>query len=110
MEGTDLNNTIDTYTLNNANYWDERTPYGFRFGTGSITAPATTAATQAVTFGTAFPAGATIRVLITISSTHTTNILTSTTALSNTGFTWRAYNGGASSQTVTMNWIAFRVA
>jgi len=103
MVGTDLNNTIDDYTLTNANYWDARVPVATAAGiTGSFSA------TQTITF----PVGrfsTTPAIVLGLKSTTPSNNETVTYAgESAAGFTIYKWRGGGTAATVTttVSWVA----
>lgn len=104
MLGTDAANTIDTYTLDNANYWDDRTPAKVLSGTVSVTAPNATPGTTTVTFASAF--GSAPVVVVTLNTGYSFQVNVSALSASTTGFTFRAYQSSGSSQTINANWIA----
>jgi hypothetical protein len=110
MLGTDLNNTIDTYTLDNANYFDARVPLGFKTGTDSVSAPNVTGTNKTFTYPVAFPAGSTVVVLPNFSNSISAQLNIAITASSNTGFTWRVYHNIGSTTTINISFMAFRVA
>jgi hypothetical protein len=110
MEGTDLNNTIDTYTFDNATYWDGRTPLGFKNGTDSVSVPNATGTNKTVTYASAFPSGSTVVVLPVITSSLSGLISVMVTASSNTAFTYRIYHTLGSTTTINISFMAFRVA
>jgi hypothetical protein len=110
MEGTDLNNTIDTYTFDNATYWDGRTPLGFKNGTDSVSVPNATGTNKTVTYASAFPAGSTVVVIPVVTNSISAQINVAITASSNTAFTYRVNHNIGSTTTINITWIAFRVA
>jgi hypothetical protein len=110
MEGTDAANTIDSYTLANAEYWDARTPLDFRQGTITVSAPSGSAATATITFSPAFPAGSTVRVFLTLTSSISGAVNVAITSASPTTATYRAYQTTGSTQPVACSYYAIRVA
>jgi hypothetical protein len=110
MVGTDLNNTIDEYTLANANHFDARVPLAFKNGTDSVAAPNVTGTNKSFTYPVAFPAGSTVIVFPVFTNSISAQLNIAVTASSNTGFTWRVYHNIGSTTTININWIAYRVA
>jgi len=106
MLGTDAANTIDTYTSNNANYWDARVPLKTAAGvTGSFSASTTVDLTS---YGfTSTPV-----IILQIKSTSATNNAYVTfSGESSTGFTiykWKS-DGTAASVSTTVHWVAIEL-
>ena len=107
MLASDANDTIDNYTLDNANYWDDRVPNQILTGTVSVSAPNTTPSTTTVPFSTAFSVAPTV--VLTLNTSHSGNVNIAVSAVSTTGFTFRAYHNLGATTTIGANWLAVQL-
>ena len=106
MLGTDAANTIDTFTLDNAEYWDERVPLKTAAGVTSSFAATTTVDLTSYGF-TSTP----VIILQVKSTTATNNAYVTFSGESSTGFTiykWKS-DGTAASIATTVHWTAIEL-
>jgi hypothetical protein len=103
MLGSDAADTIDTYTKDNADYWDARVPLIIASGTSSSFGATTTV--DLTSFGfTVAP-----KVVVTVNSSATNNTSATVSSITTTGFTISKFTGAtAASVATTVNWIAIQ--
>jgi hypothetical protein len=110
MVGTDLNNTIDEYTLANANHFDARVPLAFKAGNDTVSVPNLTGTNKVVNFPAAFPAGSQTLVFLTLNNSVSGQVTLAVTVSSASSFTYRVYHAIGSTTNINVSWIAFRLA
>jgi hypothetical protein len=103
MLGSDAADTIDTYTKDNADYWDARTARRMAVGTSSSFGATTTVNL------TSFGFTATPTIIVTVNSSASTNTSATVSGASSTGFTISKWTGTtAASVATTVNWVAIQ--